>query len=186
MSKVLKFCSRIDSFNKAVARSASWLTALMVLIAAGNALARYLGKATGTSLSSNAWLEAQWYLFSIVFLLGAPHALRRGGHVRVDVFLERCGARTRLWVDLLGGLFLLIPFCLFALVTSYEFVVNSLRTWEISPDPGGLPRWPLKLVVPLAFALLLMQAVAEVLRRIAILCGAPEDIALPEEEGSDA
>ena len=118
MKKTLDICDLIDNFNRRVARGAAWLTVLMVLIAAGNAIARYLGKATGTSLSSNAWLEAQWYLFSLVFLLGAPHALRRGGHVRVDVWLERCSERTRLIVDLVGGLVLLIPFCLFALITS--------------------------------------------------------------------
>lgn len=186
MKKALAFCTAIDRLNKRVAQGAAWLTVLMVLIAAGNALARYLGKATGTSISSNAWLEAQWYLFSLVFLLGAPHALRRGGHVRVDVFLERCSKRTRLWIDLLGGLLLLIPFCLFALITSYEFVTDSLQTMEVSPDPGGLARWPLKLVVPIAFMLLLVQAIAEVLRRAAALLGIPTKIALPEEGDSHA
>ncbi|HIG85927.1 MAG TPA: TRAP transporter small permease subunit [Planctomycetes bacterium] len=186
MNRTLAFCAAIDRFNRRVARSAAWLTVLMVLIASGNAIARYMGKATGTSLSSNAWLEAQWYLFSLVFLLGAPHALRRGGHVRVDVLLERCSERTRLWIDLIGGLVLLIPFCLFALVTSYEFVVDSVRTLEVSPDPGGLSRWPLKLIVPLAFALLLLQAVSEVLRRVAALRNTPGALPETEEDATDA
>jgi TRAP-type mannitol/chloroaromatic compound transport system permease small subunit len=186
MKKTLDICDLIDNFNRRVARGAAWLTVLMVLIAAGNAIARYLGKATGTGLSSNAWLEAQWYLFSLVFLLGAPHALRRGGHVRVDVWLDRCSERTRLIVDLVGGLVLLIPFCLFALITSYEFVVDSVSTMEVSPDPGGLARWPLKLVVPLAFGLLLLQAISEVLRRIAALRGVPGAIPMIEEGPQDA
>ena len=178
MAGLLAACDRIDIACRRIANASAWLTAVMVVVAAVNAVLRYGGRALGENLSSNAWLELQWYLFSLVFLLGAPHALRRGGHVRVDVLLERWGPRARLWVDLIGGVGLLIPFCVFAIWNSYEFVVDSVATLEQSPDPGGLPRWPLKLVVPLAFGLLLLQAVAEVLRRVAVLRGAPLEATL--------
>lgn len=180
--KSLVWCDRIDGLTRRVANGTAWLTVAMVLVAAINAVLRYAGRAAGANLSSNAWLELQWYLFSLVFLLGGPHALRRGGHVRVDVLLERTSTRVRAWVDLLGGLLLLIPFCLLALATSWAFVADSVATMEQSPDPGGLPRWPIKVIVPLAFVLLLMQAIAEVLRRLAVLRGTPPAIALPDEE----
>ena len=109
--------------------------------------------------------------------------------MRVDVLLERWGPRARLWVDLVGGVVLLIPFCVFAIWNSHEFVADSVATLEQSPDPGGLPRWPIKLVVPLAFGLLLLQSVAEVLRRLAVLAGAnPEQtLALAaEDQGGEA
>jgi TRAP-type mannitol/chloroaromatic compound transport system permease small subunit len=106
----------------------------------------------------------------------------------VDVLLERWGPRARLWIDLVGGMGLLIPFCVFAIWNSYEFVADSVATLEQSPDPGGLPRWPIKLLVPLAFGLLLLQAVAEVLRRLAVLAGAPleETLALHADDREEA
>ena len=188
MGALLRACDRIDALCRRVANASAWLTAGMVVVAAANAVLRYAGRALGENLSSNAWLELQWYLFSLVFLLGAPHALRRGGHVRVDVLLERWGPRARLWIDLVGGLGLLIPFCVFAIWNSYEFVADSVATLEQSPDPGGLPRWPIKLVVPLAFGLLLLQSVAEVLRRLAVLPGAPleETLALHTDDREEA
>lgn len=184
MTGTLLIARAIDALNRRVARLATFCTLLMVLVSAANALLRHSGKALGASLTSNAWLELQWVLFSLVFLLGAPHLLRRDGHVRVDVFFARFSPRTRAFVDLLGTLLLLIPFCLFALLTSCDFVADSLRTLEGSPDPGGLPRWPVKLLVPIAFLLLLLQALAEALRRIAFLRGAPRELALPNEEAA--
>jgi TRAP-type mannitol/chloroaromatic compound transport system permease small subunit len=171
MDLLLRAGRAVDALNARVGRLAAWLTLAMVLIGAGNALARYSDRSTGLGLSSNAWIEAQWYLFSLVFLFGAPWALRTGGHVRVDVLYGRLGLRARAWIDLVGGLVLLIPFCVFALVVSWPSVAESIAIRELSPDPGGLPRWPLKACVPAAFALLLLQGLSEVVKRWALLAG---------------
>lgn len=145
----------------------------MVAVGAYNALARYLGRYVGVELSSNGLLEAQWYLFSVVFLLGATVTLRRDEHVRVDVMYAKLSVRGKAWVDLLGGVLLLLPFCVFAVVYSLPGALESLQLGEQSPDPGGLPRYPLKLLVPLAFALLAAQGVSEVIKRVLILTGGP-------------
>jgi TRAP-type mannitol/chloroaromatic compound transport system permease small subunit len=155
----------IDRLNHAIFRLVSWLTLVMVLVGAFNALARYFDKAVAWRLSSNAWVELQWYLFSLVFLFGAPWALRIGSHVSVDVLYGRFELRTRAWIDLVGGLVFLLPFCIFAIWVSLPSVRDSIAVWESSPDPGGLARWPIKSAVPIAFFLLLLQGIAEVLRR---------------------
>jgi TRAP-type mannitol/chloroaromatic compound transport system permease small subunit len=123
-------------------------------------------------------LEAQWYLFSIVFLLGASVTLRRDEHVRVDVLFGRLSPRGKAWVDLLGGLLLLLPFCVFAIVYSLPGAVESLSIREQSPDPGGLPRYPLKLLLPMSFVLLAAQGGSEIAKRVLVLTGhAPLDAA---------
>jgi TRAP-type mannitol/chloroaromatic compound transport system permease small subunit len=141
----------------------------MVLVGAFNALARYGDKYLPVRLSSNGWIELQWYFFSIVFLLAAPHALRLNSHVRVDVFYGRLGLRGKAWIDLLGGLAFLLPFCIFAVWLTFPSAMLSLGIRETSPDPGGLARWPIKLVVPIAFVLLTLQGFAEVVRRALFL-----------------
>lgn len=174
MSALLRLARGIDALNRAVGRSAAWLSLLMVLMGAFNALARYFDRAVGGGLSSNAFVEGQWYLFSLVFLLGAPHALRAGAHVRVDVFYGRLSERGKHWVDLLGGLLFTIPFCSFALWIAWPAVAESFAIREGSPDPGGLPRWPIKAVIPVAFVLLLLQGVSETVKRAALLAGRGE------------
>lgn len=175
MRAALHLLAAIDAVNLVVWRCVRWLTLAMVLIGAYNALARYLDRSFEARLASNSWVELSWYLFSLVFLLAAPWALRQGAHVRVDVLYGRLGARAKAWIDLVGGLGLLLPFCIFALWSAWPTVMNSIQTWEASPDPGGLPRWPIKAVVPVAFALLLAQGVAEVLRRVLFLTGKLEE-----------
>jgi TRAP-type mannitol/chloroaromatic compound transport system permease small subunit len=161
----------IDALNRSVGRLVAVATLLMVLVGAFNALARYFDRDLGTSWSSNRWIELQWYLFSLVFLLGAPWTLARQRHVRVDVLYGRLSPRARAWVDLLGGVVFLLPFCLFALWSGYEPVANSFAVREGSPDPNGLPRWPIKAVLLVAFALLALQGVSEIAKRIAFLFG---------------
>lgn len=167
----------------------AWLLLLMVLVGAYNAIARTLEHELATSirLSSNALLELQWYLFGIAFLLGAPWALRKGDHVRVDVLYQGLGHRARLWIDLIGTVALLIPFCACAVWLSFGFVYDSIASNEWSNDPGGLPRWPIKPLIPLAFALLLLQGVSEAIKRAAALRGAgtPAELGLEEEVGHD-
>lgn len=116
----------------------------MILTGAFNAVTRYAGRAIGHNLSSNAYLELQWYLFSILFLLGAAYTLKHDAHVRVDILYERRGPRGRAWTNLLGTFFFLIPFCLLVLWASCKLVYNSWSILEQSPDPGGLPRYLIK------------------------------------------
>lgn len=151
----------------------------MVLVSAGNALLRYAGRFTGTSLSSNAWLELQWYLFALVFLFGASAALRDDAHVRVDVFLHRLSPRRRAWIDLIGLVVFLIPFCLLMIWAAWNPVRNAWAIWEQSPDPGGLPRWPIKTAVPIAFLLLGLQGVANAARAWARLRRPPSEAGTP-------
>lgn len=171
MRRWLAFSGAVDRFNERLGRGISWLALVMVLIGAYNAVARYLGRFLGANLSSNAYIELQWYLFSALFLLGAAYTLKRDAHVRVDVFYGRLRARGRAWINLLGTLLFLIPFCGFGLWVSWPSVRNSWAVREVSPDPGGLPRYPIKTVILIAFALLLVQGVALIIRQIAILAG---------------
>jgi len=144
----------------------AWLALGMVLVGAYNAVARKLDQYSDIHLSSNALIETQWYMFSLVFLLAGAWTLREDGHVRVDVFYGRLSLRGRAWVDLLGTLLFLLPFCACAIWFSLPLVENSWGVREVSPDPGGLPRYPLKTFVPLAFLLVAMQGHAEVVRSI--------------------
>lgn len=169
MRILARLSALLDAFSEWTGRAVSWLLLLMVAVGAYNALARYLGRYVGVELSSNGLLEAQWYLFSIVFLLGATVTLRRDEHVRVDVMYAKLSVRGKAWVDLLGGVLLLLPFCVFAIVYSLPGALESLQLGEQSPDPGGLPRYPLKLLVPLTFTLLAGQGVSEVIKRVLIL-----------------
>jgi TRAP-type mannitol/chloroaromatic compound transport system permease small subunit len=181
MQAALRISRLVDALNRQIARVMGWALFAMVLVGAYNAIARSLEKELGLALSSNAYIEAQWYLFSLVFLLGAPYALRSNAHVRVDVLYGEHSERGKAWTDLLGGVLFLIPFCAFAIWISWDFVSNSVEVRELSPDPGGLPRWPLKLVVPIAFGLLGLQGISEVVKRIAFLRGmSAEDIGLEE------
>ncbi len=178
----------VDALSERVARLALWLMLLVVGVGAFNALARRADGRFGTSISSNAYLELQWYLFAAIFLLGGAYTLRRGAHVRVDVVYDRLRERTRAWIDLVGHLLFLLPFCVFGLVVSWAPVVDSWQRLEGSPDPGGLPRYPVKTLVPLAFALLLLQGLAEVARKVRTLRAAPEaedeEGPAPQDEGA--
>lgn len=150
----------IDQLNAGIGRAVAWLSLAMVLIGAYNAVARYLGRHLGVELSDNAYIEAQWYLFSALFLLGAADTLRTDGHVRVDVLHARLGPRSRALIDLLGTLLLLLPFCAMATYFSLPAVESSWSILEQSPDPGGLPRYPLKTLIPVSFLLLGLQGLS--------------------------
>lgn len=172
----------IDTFSYWTGRVVYWLTLLMVLIGAYNAIVRY----AYPTLSSNAYIEMQWYLFSLVFLLGAAYTLRQSAHVRVDVLYGKLSPRGKAWIDLAGTVLFLIPFCVFIIWVSWSYVGNSWAITEQSPDPGGLPRYPIKTIIPLAFGLLLIQSVSIVIRQVAFLRGAiPEDERRHEGEEMD-
>lgn len=171
MKLLLSWSRRIDRLTSAVGRSASWLVLAMVLLGAFNSVGRYLGRFLGANLSSNAYIELQWYMFSLIFLLAAAHALKEGSHVRVDVLSSRLGPRGRAWIDLVGTLLFLLPFCLFALWVCWPSVASSWRVWEGSPDPGGLPRYPIKTMILVCFGLLFLQGTSEAVKRVAMLRG---------------
>jgi TRAP-type mannitol/chloroaromatic compound transport system permease small subunit len=162
----LRLAAGIDRITMWVGRVVSWLAFVMVLLGAGNAIFRYLGRFVGRSLSSNAWLELQWYLFSLIFLLGAAYGLQQDSHVRVDVLFARVSDRARTLINIAGSLLLLFPFCIFMLWSAWPVVRNSWTIHEVSPDPGGLPRYPLKAVILICFALLALQGISELIKDI--------------------
>jgi TRAP-type mannitol/chloroaromatic compound transport system permease small subunit len=165
-SAPLRVAAAIDRVTGAIGRAVSWLARVMVLIGAFNAIARYLGRYVGVNLSSNAWIELQWYLFSMLFLLGAAWVLREDAHVRVDVLYGRLSVRGRSIINIAGTLMLLVPFSAFVLWVSSPVVRSSWAIREGSPDPGGLPRYPLKALIFVCFALLLLQAVSELIKEV--------------------
>jgi len=175
---------RIDALNDAIGGFIRWLVLLMVLTAAVSAVARYVSRDMGLTLNLTPVAEAQWYLFSAIFLLGAAYALRHGVHVRVDVLYERLDARTRAWIDLVGTLLFLAPFAVLMLWVSFPSVLASWQIRETSPDPGGLPRYPIKALILVSFALLLLQALSQVVKHVDTIRGVAsgEDDAAPEPE----
>lgn len=179
MHALLGLARGIDRLNDTVYAVIRWLTLAMIAVGAFNAIARYVTRFTGVSVASNAYFDIQWYMFSLIFLLGAAYGLRREVHVRVDVLYARVTPRTRTWIDLLGTILFVIPFSVMMLLTSWPAVRNSWAVREGSPDPGGLARYPIKSVLLVCFTLLLLQAVAQVIRHGATLAGAlsPEDSA---------
>ena len=172
MQRWLAVAKTIDRITDWIGRAASWLVVFMVAIGAYNAVARYMGRFFGVNLSSNLYLELQWYLFSILFLLGAGYGLRHNVHVRVDVLSSRLSLRWRSWINIIGTVLFLIPFSVFAIWLSWPSVRNSWAVREASPDPGGLARYPLKTMILVCFALLLLQGIAELIKEIAKLRGA--------------
>ena len=172
MSALLRISAAIDWLNEQIGKLVGVLVLAMVGFGAFNALARYAGRFTETQLSSNAFIELQWYLFSLVFLLGAAYTLKRDQHVRVDVLYGRLGPRAKAGIDLAGTVLFLIPFCIFALWVSFPTVKNSWAVWELSPDPGGLPRWPIKTAILVSFALVLLQGISQLFKHLnAVLTG---------------
>lgn len=174
--KWLRVADWIDRLSDRIGRVTSWLALIMVLVGAFNAIFRYLGRFLGVQLGSNSWLELQWYLFSLLFLLGGAYALRHDAHVRVDVLFARLSDRGRAWINIVGTVVLLLPFTVFMLIVSWPTVRNSWGIREMSSDPGGLPRYPLKTFLLVCFALLLLQAIAELIREtVALRTGRPTD-----------
>ena len=142
---------------------------LSCLISAGNAASRYI-----LSISSNAWLEIQWQMFAGIFLLGSAQVLKLNEHVRVDMIYGGLSARRKLWIDVVGIILFLFPAAAMMAVMGFEFFMDAFRRGEISSNAGGLPLWPVKFLLPLGFALLILQGLAELIKRIAGLRGQAE------------
>ena len=176
----LRIAEHIDNFSEKVGRAVAWLALLMVLAGAFNAIVRFLDRYTGAGLSSNSFIEAQWYMFSVLFLLGAAYTLKHNEHVRVDVLYGRLPPKARNYINLVGTLIFLFPFCVFMIWVSLPSVQSSWSIWEQSPDPGGLPRYPIKTLIPIAFLMVMVQGFSELIKQIARLRGH-----LPLEDLSD-
>jgi TRAP-type mannitol/chloroaromatic compound transport system permease small subunit len=179
MKGLLQFSSFVDRVNERIGRWASWLTLLAVIVCTVNALVRY-----SVNMSSNAWLELQWYLNSGMFLLVAAYALKINAHVRIDVINGKLSPRAQAWIDVVGGLFFLLPACLIIAWYSWPSLVSSWQIQEMSSDHGGLIRWPVRLLIPVAFMLLSLQGVSEVIKRVAFLAGRAPHPAEPQREGA--
>ena len=166
LKRLLVLSRLIDALNERVGRLVYWLVLAAVLVSAGNAVFRYL-----FNLSSNAWLEIQWYLFSAVFLLCAGYTLLHNGHIRIDVVAGRLSKRAQTWIDIFGCVFFLLPMALVIMWLAWPVFMDAYMHHEVSGDAGGLVRWPVKLLMPVGFFLLALQAVSELIKRIAFLLG---------------
>jgi len=164
MHALLRFARTVDKLNEFIGRSVSWLGLAAVLICAAAAVARY-----ALNVGSNAWLEIQWYLNAAVFLLVAGYTLKRHEHVSIDVLAGKLSPRVQAWIHILGGIFMLLPATTIIAWYSWPSLVNSYAIGEHSSDPGGLIRWPVRLLIPLAFGLLALQGVSEIIKRIGFL-----------------
>ena len=167
MAALLKFSRLIDMVNEWIGRLAMWLVLGAVLISAGNAIMR-----KAFNMSSNAYLEVQWYLFSAVFMLAAAYVLLHNGHVRIDFISQRLSKRTNAIIDALGILIFLIPLCIILINLSWPFFWRAWVSGEVSENAGGLIRWPVIFLIPLGFAILMLQGVSELIKRLAFLTGA--------------
>ncbi|MEO9482617.1 MAG: TRAP transporter small permease subunit [Ekhidna sp.] len=155
----------IDKLNSAIGKAISWLTLLLVLVIVIDVILRY-----SLSITSAASFELEWHLFAAIFLLGAAYTLKEDKHVRVDVFYDRFSNKNKAWVNLIGGLALLLPFCAIAFWESLSFVESSYKLSETSPQPGGLPaRWLIKSTIPLGFLLLGLQGISSITKSIIII-----------------
>jgi TRAP-type mannitol/chloroaromatic compound transport system permease small subunit len=164
VAKLLRFSAFIDAVNERFGVIANWLVLLCCLISAGNAASRYL-----ISESSNGWLEIQWYMFAGMVLLGGPYTLKMNEHVRVDLLYGMVSERTRIWIDIVGGILFLLPICLILTYFTWPWFVESWRLGEGSSNAGGLIRWPVKLVLPIGFVLMALQGISEIIKRVAAL-----------------
>jgi TRAP-type mannitol/chloroaromatic compound transport system permease small subunit len=157
-----------------------WLILATTLISAGNALVRKF-----FNMSSNGLLEIQWYLFAAVFMLGAGYGFLKNSHVRIDFISTKLSDRGRNWVDVLGIVLVLVPFCLITIWLGWPFFMQALVSGEMSQNAGGLIRWPAYVLIPLGFALLLLQALSELVKRVAFLRGEGPDVLNSEDSKSD-
>ena len=170
MNALLKLSGAIDRINEFVGKWVAWLTLAAVLVSATNAVTR-----KAFNMSSNAFLEIQWYFFAAVFLLCAGYTLLRNEHVKIDVFSHMLSKRKQIWIDIIGLVFFLFPFVVAVVVLSWPLFLDAFKTGELSQNAGGLIRWPVYLLVPVGFTLLGLQGVSELIKRFAYLKGLIDD-----------
>src|SRR5215469_10660949 len=163
---LLAVSSFIDWINEKIGLVTNFLVLLACVVSAGNAMSRY-----AFNLSSNAWLEVQWYMFAVIVMFGASYTLRRNEHVRVEIFYLMLSERGQLWLDLICTIVFMVPICLLLAYLSWPFFQLSYDTAEVSGNAGGLIRWPIKFVLPSGFVLLALQGISEIIKRIAAIEG---------------
>ena len=166
MKKLLAFSRGIDVVNEKLGAIADWMCLLSCLVSAGNAFSRY-----AFSRSSNAWLEIQWYMFGVLVLLGASYTMKKNEHVRVDIVYSSLSTRKQIAVDIAGTLLFMLPATLILAYLSWAVFYNSWAIGEMSTNANGLLRWPIKIFLPLGFALLSLQGLSELIKRFAMLTG---------------
>lgn len=170
MKALLGFSRLIDTITEFIGKSVSWLILVAVLVSAGNAVIRKI-----FNMSSNAWLEAQWYLFGAAFMLAAAHTLSQNEHIRIDVVYGQFSRRVQHWIDLFGHVFFLMPFVLLMLYYFVPYVKMSYISGEVSSSAGGLIIWPAKAILLFGFLLLAFQGVSEIIKKVAIMTGNMDD-----------
>jgi TRAP-type mannitol/chloroaromatic compound transport system permease small subunit len=177
---LLKFSNAVDWLNTTIGKITMWLVLATTLISAGNALVRKIFDS-----SSNSLLEIQWYLFAGVFLLGAGYGFLKNSHVRIDFISSRLSSKTRNWIDVVGIVAVLFPFCIIIISLSWPLFVQAIASGEMSQNAGGLIRWPVYGLVPLGFALLMLQGLSELIKRLAFLTHNGPDVMSGEDAKSD-
>ncbi|MGZ5706899.1 MAG: TRAP transporter small permease subunit [Usitatibacter sp.] len=170
MELLLRMSRLVDAVNERIGRSVYWLVLVAVLVSAGNAIIRKV-----FNMSSNAWLELQWYLFSAIFLLCAGYTLLHNGHVRIDVIAGKLSPKAQAWIDILGTVFFLLPMALMLTWMSWPYFVHSFQNKEISGSACGLIFWPARLLLPVGFGLLALHGLSELVKRIAFVAGKGPD-----------
>lgn len=170
MGSFLTLSRVIDRINEFVGRNVAWLVLAAVLISAGNATIRKV-----FDLSSNAWLEVQWYLFGTVFLLAAAYTLQKNEHIRIDFISNMLTKRMRDWIDLICHILFLLPFTILIVYLAFPWVLKSMNSGEISANAGGLILWPAKIMVLIGFTLLTLQGFSEIIKRWAVIKGIIDD-----------
>ncbi|NJN98396.1 MAG: TRAP transporter small permease subunit [Anaerolineales bacterium] len=182
MKALLKFAALIDGLTERVGGLANWVVIIVIVVGFYNVVARFLGRYLGVRLSSNIFIELQWYLFSLIFFFGFAYILKHGVNVRVDFLYTHWSEKKKAWIDFLGTLLFLIPLCIIGIYVTYNPVMTSWGrlpngtwgNWEMSPDPEGLPRAPIKTMIIVAFALLLLQSLAQAIKHWAVIRGRVE------------
>lgn len=166
MQSLLRVSNAIDAFNTFVGRWLSWLVVVAVAVSSANAVIRKV-----FDVSSNAYLELQWVLFGVVFLLCAPWTLLKGEHIKIDIINHLFPLKVRSWIDMIGHIFFLVPFCIILIWTSVPFFLSSYHQNEQSLNAGGLPQWPAKSLIMIGITMLLIQAISEIIKRAAVMKG---------------
>ena len=182
MDGLLAISRRIDRMNRWIGQKVFWLMLALIFIGALTTLLRKTGQILRVTLVTNAFLEIQWYFYSLIFLFGAAYTLQENGHVRVDILYDRMSPRKRAWVNLIGSILYCLPLALVILWYTFVAARISAGQWEASPDGGGLPRWPIKVAVPIAFLLLALQGVSEAIKSLHVICGGKPMESEPESQ----
>ena len=177
MRALLKFSNAVDWLNTLIGKHVIWLILASTVVSGVNAIVRKV-----FNVSSNAYLEVQWYLFAASFLIAAGYTLLQNEHVRIDVISSRLSKRGQIWMDIFGFVVFLTPFCIAILYYGTPYFLRGYQSGEMSNNAGGLIRWPVYAMIPLGFSLLLLQCWSELIKRVAFLQGLIEDPTLKKTE----